>query len=353
MEGNTLKQRNKHSLNERQLEEPGKKHKKHKKYHDSSPRPMSSSSQKVANLLEALDEALHEDGMEETLSLVGDEALNRCLDLRTSLSNPPASQPKPQDEPNIPKTLTPTSITPWKHSQIPSTLPPLPAVLDKTLEEAAFTHTNAGSGKITDITYERLEWVGDTYMELVATLLIGQTFPHHTPGKQSQLRERCVKNITLSEFAHVYEFDKRANFGLNFVPPIMTKVMGDIFEAYVAAIILSDPENGLPRAAEWLKGLWGRTLEKEIRQEEARGINVQNPMWKLVGEARDTITKQKAPLNSKELLQKALGAKSIKLDYKDIGEPRKDRNNNLALFTVGMQLPPFNVLLNVSGVLRH
>lgn len=177
--------------------------------------------------------------------------------------------------------MTPVSITPWKSSEILNHLPPLPAVLDKTLEEAAFTHTSAGGGKITDITYERLEWVGDTYMELVATLLISQTFPHHNPGKSSQLRERCVKNVTLSEFSYAYGFDKRAKFDKEFVTKDMTKIMGDIFEAYVAAIILSDPLDGLPRAAAWLKGLWGRTLEKEIRAEEARGITVRNTLSKI------------------------------------------------------------------------
>ena len=279
--------------------------------------------------------------MEEdaTPSSIGDEALNRCLELQTIL-RAPKSPPKQQDGPNIPKTLTPASITPWKHSELPSDLPPLPAVLDKTLEEAAFTHTNAGAGRITDITYERLEWIGDSYMEIIAALLIGQTFPHHTPGKLSQLRERCVRNLTLSEYATAYSFDKRANLGANFKPSAkdMIKILGDMFEAYVAAIVLSDPENGLPRAAEWLKSLWGRTLAKEIREEETKGIEIQNPMWKLVGAARDMITQQKAPLSPKDQLQKALGARGIKIDYRDMGPPGKDRTNSLPLFTVGVYL---------------
>ncbi|TVY53598.1 Ribonuclease 3 [Lachnellula cervina] len=318
-----------------QLEEGGKSHKKHKKHHHSDEIPPEPS-QNITNLLRALDAALDEDG---TLSLIGDEALNRCHDLRTIL-RAPKSPPKQQDGPNIPKTLTPASITPWIHSNLPDDLPPLPAVLDKTLEEAAFTHTNTGAGKITDITYERLEWIGDSYMELVATLLIGQTFPHHTPGKLSHLRERCVKNLTLSEYATAYGFDKRAKLGPNFKPSgkDMIKILGDMFEAYVAAIVLSDPENGLPRAAEWLKGLWGRTLAKEILEEETKGIKVQNPMWKLVGEARDVIAQQKAPVHAKDQLQKALGARGIKLDYEDMGPPGKDRTNNLPLFTVGVYL---------------
>lgn len=58
-------------------------------------------------------------------------------------------------------------------------------------------------------------------------------------------------------------------------------------------------------------------------------------MWKLVGEARETITKQKAPLSDKEQLQKLLGAKGVKIEYKDIPGPKTDRSNKLPLFTVG------------------
>ncbi|TVY47388.1 Ribonuclease [Lachnellula occidentalis] len=327
--------RQKHPLDGAQLEEGGKKHKKQKKHHhsdDSASEPF----QNITNLLKALDAALDE---ETTPSLIGDEALKRCLDLRTVL-RAPKSPLKQQDEPNIPKTLTPASITPWKLDELPEDLPPLPVVLDKTLEEAAFTHTNTGGGRITDITYERLEWVGDSYMELVAALLIGQTFPHHTPGKLSQLRERCVKNLTLSEYATAYGFDKRANLGPNFKPSAkdMIKILGDMFEAYVAAIVLSDPENGLPRAAEWLKGLWGRTLAKEIREEEEKGIKIQNPMWKLVGEARDIIAQQKAPLPSKDQLTQAIGGRGVRIEYRDMGPPGKDRTNNLPLFSVGVYL---------------
>jgi ribonuclease-3 len=315
-----------------------------------------SSSQKVANLLKALDEALDEDSLEETSNTIGNETLKQCLDLRTSLrtqtpsssdaepvppSSKPASETKPSDGPNIPKSMTPVSITPWHSSDLPNNHPPLPAVLDKTLEEASFTHTNTGAGRITDITYERLEWVGDAYLELVATLLISQTFPHLTPGKMSQFRELCIKNLTLAEFSRAYGFDKRAKLGNLVVrdQASMTKIHGDMFEAYVAAIILSDPENGLDRAAQWLKVLWGQKLKKEIVQEELRGkeIKISNPMWKLVGDARDAI-KQKAPLNPKDQLQKALGSKGVKIEYRDIGTETKDRTNKLPLFTVGVYL---------------
>lgn len=203
---------------------------------------------------------------------------------------------------------------------------------------------------MTDLTYERLEWVGDIYLELTATLLIAQTFQSHGPGQSSHLRERLVKNLTLAKYARQYGFDKRARFSDNYLETTKlterdwTKIYGDIFEAYAAAVILSDPANGVARAAEWLKDLWGQELQKEIIQEERNSFKLDNPMWRLRGKVakpeniKPTDDSQKAPPNSKDVLQKLIGAKGIKLRYEDIGTPKKDPNNKLALFTVGVYL---------------
>ncbi|CZR53742.1 related to Ribonuclease III [Phialocephala subalpina] len=320
--------------------------------------------QKIANLIRALDEALDEEGMDETLGLIGDDNLSRCLDLRTALkqkkldidaaaiTSPPASQPQrmsmSHDYQNIPKTMSAFSLTGWKSSTIPTTLPPLPKILDPTLEASAFTHIGCGSGSPTDLSYERLEWVGDAYVELTATLLISQTFPSFKPGKCAQLRERLVKNVTLAGFSHQYGFDKRVRLPEHFLAskksPIeeKTKIFGDIFEAYVAAIILADPQNGVMRASEWLKDLWGMTIAKDIIAEERQGLKIDSPMWRLRGHTEPiqaiASTAEKVPPNPKERLQKILGSKGIKIEYKDAAAERKDKTNKLPLFTVGVYL---------------
>lgn len=326
-----------------------------------------------------MDKVLHEDERDDIVNSIGYETYDQCLDLQKALhkssNNGTANFTQPAPQPslivngsNIPQIFKPFYIFPWKSSQIPDTLPPLPAVLDQALERAAFIHTNATSGTSSAVNYERLEWVGDAYMELVATLLIAQTFPNHSPGKQAQLRELCVKNLTLARFAVDYCFDKRVKLGQNFknANNEMTKIHGDIFEAYVAAVVLSDPDDGLPRVAEWLKGLWGRLLKKEIQQEEANGnkvcirvpfevasfstgleilkasitnsLQLVNPMWKLVGDNQAILKTQKAEPNAKDQLQKAIGGKGVTIKYDDIGAVGKDRNNKLALFTVGVYL---------------
>jgi ribonuclease III len=298
--------------------------------------------------------------MDEILSLIGDETFNRCLDLRTSLlkykpkinalRTPPASQPQnqpkksPDDFWNLPKTMSPFSLTPWKSSMIPLILPPLPEILDPTLETSAFIHANCGTGKPTDLSYERLEWVGDAYLYLISTLLISQTFPSLPPGKCSQMRERLVKNVTLAEYSRQYGFDKRAQLPEHIrniaKEPERTKVMGDIFESYVAAVVLSDPADGVKRVSEWLKDIWGMTIAKEILHEERNGMWLDSPLWRLRGKAEPVqqISTTVVPLNAKDQLQKLLGSKGVQLTYKDAAPEKKDPKNKLPLFTVGVFL---------------
>jgi ribonuclease-3 len=331
-------------------------------FSDHGPKP--SKSQKIANLINALEDALEEDGMDEILSLVGDETFNRCLDLRTSLlkhkskiditsiKTPPASQPQPQPKKshddfwNLPKTMSPFSLTPWKSSTIPLILPPLPEILDPTLEASTFVHIGCGSGKPTELSYERLEWVGDAYVYLISTLLISQTFPSLPPGKCSHMRERLVKNVTLAEYSRKYGFDKRVQLPEHILKTATelerTKVLGDIFESYVAAVALSDPADGVRRVSEWLKDIWGMTIAKEILHEERNGMWLDSPLWRLRGKAEPvqqiSTTGQVAPLNAKEQLQKLLGSKGVQLAYKDAAPEKKDPKNKLPLFTVGVYL---------------
>ncbi len=149
-------------------------------------------------------------------------------------------------------------------STLPNLLPPLPPIPSSALETAAFTHASLSNPNTTS--YERLEFLGDAYIELIATRLIYPAFPTLTPGRMSQKRELLVKNETLAEYAVAYGFDKRAKLPRDFweLGPgrgkLWTKTMGDIFEAYVAAVVLSDPVGGFETVETWLQALWNEKL---------------------------------------------------------------------------------------------
>lgn len=247
---------------------------------------------------------------------------------------------------DFPKVVSPATITPWRSSTIPHSVPKLPEVLDSTLAAAAFIHTSVGNGDATNLSYERLEWVGDAYIELIATLLIAQTFPFLSPGKASQYREGLVKNVTLAGYARQYGFHKRIRMDDRPTAPGIKesdwiKIQGDVFESYVAAVILSDPVNGIQRAADWLKDLWGQKLRSDIIHEERSEFKFDSPLWRLRGgnvEISVVDKSQTKPINFKDQIQKAIGYKGIKLRYEDVGAPQKSRETKLAVFTVALYL---------------
>ncbi|KAK0651344.1 ribonuclease III domain-containing protein [Cercophora newfieldiana] len=235
---------------------------------------------------------------------------------------PPAA-PKTEASMSVPH---PGFITKWTSADTSKTIPPLPAILDPELEKAALTH----SGQHTvGVNYERLEWVGDAYLEVIATALVHQTFSDLQEGRCAQLRELLVRNLTLSGFSKMYGLEKRANLpeefkaggrvkGTSASDKQRIKALGDLFEAYVGAVILSDPKDGVQRVADWLKVLWGPTLEKQIQQEETKGP-VDN-------------------ISSKTKLEVLIGIKGVKIEYKDLPSQKKDKDTNLPLFAVACVL---------------
>ncbi|KAI3338551.1 ribonuclease III domain-containing protein [Ustulina deusta] len=241
----------------------------------------------------------------------------------------------------------PALLTKWTPQDVPDAdvLPPLPPVLNPILEQAARTHSGVVSG-LGEMDYERLEWIGDAYLYLASSALIYQTFPNLPVGRCSQLRERLVKNETLSEFTLRYNIDKRARLPIEFQPggrqsqtgagtsaskKERKKILGDLFEAYVAAAILGDAD-GLPRVIAWIKPVWGTVLKREIRDEYKSVIEGHsNPVG---GEGRfgGGISAHPVP---KVALAQTIGIKGVRISYRDVGQPKKDKNSGLPWFTVG------------------
>ncbi|KAK4162437.1 ribonuclease III domain-containing protein [Cladorrhinum sp. PSN259] len=247
------------------------------------------------------------------------------------------SPPLPQSilSPSSPApTFSPTTfITPFTSSTIPpspESYPPLPPILDPALATAALTHSGLRK-KPTDLSYERLEWIGDVYMELIASELIYTTFPQVPEGKISTFREMLTRNSTLAQFSLHYGLDKLAKFPAEFdlagrvngssaSTKKREKTLGDIFEAYVGALVRSDAANGYRIAVDWLKALWGPVLKDQIREQEKGKLKT------LAHE--DTSPKTK--------LEQAIAAPGVKIEYKDLGVKKdtKDMTGGM-VYTVG------------------
>ncbi|OAA59435.1 Ribonuclease III [Cordyceps fumosorosea ARSEF 2679] len=237
---------------------------------------------------------------------------------------------------NVPSSME--CATPWRSAEISQLLPPLPKVKDKKLEELAFTHPGFVPGSSPDKQYEKLEWVGDAYLELFATLLIHNTFPKMPSGRCSQMRERLIRNTTLAAYFREYGLESKARLPRDIMDQKkpargsssdkdMLKIQGDMFESYVAALILSDPANGIATTMGWLKALWGRAIIDDVRKAE-------------VAEA-DAVTTENAERqrNPKEELSCKIVVKGITLRYEKAETKKKtDRHLGQELFTVNVYL---------------
>lgn len=203
----------------------------------------------------------------------------------------------------------------------PSTLPALPPILDESLNQAVFTHQSRIHGhKSTKLhlSYDRLEFLGDAYIELIATRLVFPLYPHFPAGRLSQQRELLVKNETLAEYALAYRFDEIARLPSSFKaqsPKEKTKVLGDIFEAYVAALIISNPETGYQTAEIWLNALW----TPKLGAQSSRETRVSDP-------------------NAKADLGRKVMGKGIKLEYRSEAPTQVVRKEGKEWYQMGVFL---------------
>lgn len=164
-----------------------------------------------------------------------------------------------------------------------TTLPPLPPIKPQ-YQKTAFCHkslyTTSRELATSDLTYERLEFLGDAYIELFASRLIYESYSHLPAGRMSQVRELLVKNETLAELSRSYGFDQQIAVGAEIGELLRdsrgrgnkgyNKIVGDVFEAYVAAVVLSDFEGrGFEKAEAWCRELWEGKLERAKKEDRS------------------------------------------------------------------------------------
>lgn len=201
-------------------------------------------------------------------------------------------------------------------SQLPSavhaTLPALPQI-DEKYRNLVYTHPSLAAEPNTN--YERLEFLGDAYLELFASQLIFERFPLFPPGRMSQLRENLIKNETIGQYAVLYGMDKQLKNYKRFQNEssmAWLKIKGDIFEAYVAAVVVSSPD-GADLAKNWLLQLWEPKLEAAS-------------------------TKAPPSMKSKEELAKKIAGKGIKINYEDEKAPVIHYGQGMETYFVGVYL---------------
>jgi ribonuclease-3 len=211
------------------------------------------------------------------------QELRRLVSLRNSKST--SAQAKRDLDEKRPNKAANVVIPDYIHRKVVAAkdLPPLPPITEPHLHEAVFTHRSVHATNINihqgidlGLDYERLEFLGDAYLELIASRALYNRFPQVEVPQLCSWRERLVENLALGKFSEAYGFSDRLKYKVDFDKDTKAwkKVVADIFEAYVAGVVLSDPKNGFATAEKWLDELWAPQLlgfkEKVVENPRAR-----------------------------------------------------------------------------------
>jgi ribonuclease-3 len=179
-----------------------------------------------------------------------------------------ASFPAPSRPPAPYSSTSPSSST-WP--------PVLPEVRNPQLRQQAFTHRSwilgeaASAPGVENMHYERLEFLGDAYLQSISSHLLYDRFPSGREGLLSEMRQGIVANKALINYAQVYDMPNllREGKGQGNAKMNGSKTIADCFEAYIGAVILDADtwDHGVKKVKDWLTALF----EPKLREmEESR-----------------------------------------------------------------------------------
>lgn len=174
--------------------------------------------------------------------------------------------------------------------------PPLPRIIDPQLYERVFIHKSTinlksylNQHELINLHNERLEFLGDSILNNLATLIIYDRYPGVSEGELTKIRSHLIDNRTLTEFSIEYGFNKKLKTNIN--EEILNsgdqKIFADIFEAYVGALGI---EKGLDFAEikDWLAKLYEKKLVKYDLQFDRQPLNkeAKTELYSVVGTAQ-------------------------------------------------------------------
>ncbi len=123
---------------------------------------------------------------------------------------------------------------------------------DKKLLIKAFTHPSAVEEKRVELSYERLEFLGDSFLGYVIAMEVYTRFPHMDEGSLSILKQTVVSGEMLSEIARelgygdiiIFGNSERRSGGRG-----MNSALENVFESVIAALLI---DGGSDVARDWI-----------------------------------------------------------------------------------------------------
>ncbi len=138
------------------------------------------------------------------------------------------------------------------------------SIKDFSYYEQALIHSSSSNGKSGNkINNERLEYLGDSVLDLVIADILYQNYPEKDEGELTKLRSIIVQRTQLNRIADELDLPKyiKGNFNKNVLPD---DVKGNALEAFIGAIYL---DRGFKVAYRFVKK---QIIEKRINLKEIR-----------------------------------------------------------------------------------
>ena len=124
---------------------------------------------------------------------------------------------------------------------------------NEDLYEIAFTHSSYSAKHELDYDYERLEFLGDSVLNMLTSEFLQNMHPSFSEGKLTKLRANYVCQNALIVYSHENYLDKciRLNLEDNAISDNeVISITADVFESFLGAIYL---DQGIEKAKEFLK----------------------------------------------------------------------------------------------------
>uniref|UniRef100_A0A674NEK3 Ribonuclease 3 n=1 Tax=Takifugu rubripes TaxID=31033 RepID=A0A674NEK3_TAKRU len=191
----------------------------------------------MANCFEALIGAVYlEGGLEEARQLFGRLLFNSESLREVWLNYPP--HPLQVQEPQTDRQLIETSPVLQKLTQFESSIGVL--FTHVRLLARAFTLRTVGFNHLTLGHNQRMEFLGDSIMQLVATEYLFIHFPDHHEGHLTLLRSSLVNNRTQAKVAEELGMQEFAITNDKTKRPVVlrTKTLADLLESFIAALYI-------------------------------------------------------------------------------------------------------------------
>lgn len=131
---------------------------------------------------------------------------------------------------------------------------------NEVLYKKALTHSSYSIKHDLSYDYERLEFLGDTILNMFVSDFIYELFPNLSEGDLSKLRSNYICRTALIHYSQEVGLDKHIKFNIddNLSDSEILSIVADVFESTIAAIFL---DQGIYKAKNFISTIVFKYIE--------------------------------------------------------------------------------------------